>query len=1147
MPVIGSVRLTPTNPRPGQTVVVEVLDANGVALPASSVVMDGRPGGVHHLQFPTEGSQKILVRAAGPNGPETQEVVIPVAGEPVTFRDPHSTVRRTAMMHVRQSQTSPYQATFSLGAQAALPTPSAPTRPLPHGPRWPLPHLPERPLPGRRGVLGRVLRKHGTAVGTHVQPIIGTKGREGGTLTLTSQVIAMGSADIAKLIAEEGKAAHQTFTWDFGDGTTATTTTATVDHDYFAALGPNDDHGIFTVSCTSVSDNVTVSRTLVVHSAYAMCKAQGAIVPHLEPDLYATKGPVGLTGTFTVHNIEDFPLVLDHMAIVPLTNQPDDLAIPTFTALATPIAVAAKSSSVISVNAAYSAALPSSAPGFTVYYGGQGQGTKVRFSNTFEVSVADQHKAPPSLPTPGGADGHGTGPVHTWPWQEVEQGIDAAFRGIDVLQRNSTVVDPMTGTIAVSLGRDTVQAGSARMRATVDTILGAATAPLYARHVERVLAPRLLPRPLPHPIPRPLPHPLPHPGPTPGPMPAPIPSPPPTPGSVAEGQICDPDNISDTDLAQAEAEDLVCQPTTDEMQVTMPARFMNARKGDVILSPGGVGIIGQLLRQVDPPQKHSHSGIMTRNFDEITHSTGSEERLPDHMVGVVNGSDGFDPQALKYLWPGVVRQSVDAAIHGEDFIDPDGKKYSIASFSPHAVGVTHNDNFEIVPPLVVKPDPFEETPAVRAALHAAAVEASTGAGRPTVRSKSHYRFFGYTDPVSILTPSGPEAGWANGTYGTVCSSFVWSVHHKLGHHLEASTTSVLPTDLEPADVAAGAEVRPNNPDGLYLYTATERRTAAQWLYDYIYDLAEEKAGWFGGLLTDAPDDTANQFVNTFANDNADGKDSSTWQQTGDAVAISPDNILFWDSPSEGGLYGFAEPLQYREPRVETYTVSRWKKVLTKGKVHGRVTYQGQPVGGASVQVYDGKSTATAADGTYTLVDVPFGNYALKAQKVIDGVLASSSSTVILNQADLPVDISLQAPPDRYRLVQLYVDFYGVDDESWPFSDEINDPGPEYYELELGPDKPTNTQNLTYKWGGEVRVEYDITCRLLVNNDVDVEVQCRLYEGTSEDTDDLDGTSSMTFSVPRDQAVGNTLRTDNTDEGGDWSTLAVTVKNAQNTN
>ncbi|MGH8526201.1 MAG: hypothetical protein ACREXY_18935, partial [Gammaproteobacteria bacterium] len=93
---------------------------------------------------------------------------------------------------------------------------------------------------------------------------------------------------------------------------------------------------------------------------------------------------------------------------------------------------------------------------------------------------------------------------------------------------------------------------------------------------------------------------------------------PPLPGFIAEGQVCDPDNLTEEDPAAADEGQLVCQLTDEVKDVTMPARWMNARKGDCILSPGGDG----LMLNVKPTQWYSHNGIMTRNYDEITHSTG---------------------------------------------------------------------------------------------------------------------------------------------------------------------------------------------------------------------------------------------------------------------------------------------------------------------------------------------------------------------------------------------------------------------------------------------------------------------------------------------------------------------------------------------
>ena len=137
-----------------------------------------------------------------------------------------------------------------------------------------------------------------------------------------------------------------------------------------------------------------------------------------------------------------------------------------------------------------------------------------------------------------------------------------------------------------------------------------------------------------------------------------------------------------------------------------------------------------------------------------------------HMIGVVSdGSDGFEPSVLKYFWPGAVTQTVQNSVEGEDFPDPEyDKTYSIHAFGPHAKGITHNNQFIMIPPLVVKPDPMQETPAVRTALHAIASDARNNAGRPGVKPKYHYRWYCYTDPtIGLGAPEGPEAGWAAGT------------------------------------------------------------------------------------------------------------------------------------------------------------------------------------------------------------------------------------------------------------------------------------------------------------------------------------------------------------------------------------------------
>ncbi|MFC4532943.1 carboxypeptidase-like regulatory domain-containing protein [Sphaerisporangium dianthi] len=1091
---------------------VEVLDDNGVPLAEDAVVVDGRNGAVHHLQFAAPGPRSLTIR----HGEESHDVVIPVEGEPVTVRSPASAAPVPAMLRVARPSAAGYRVAFTLGDLSA-PSQRSRVRAPQAGPRS---SLSAPTIPGGFAKALRTLAREPVRVTD--QPMIGRRGTRGPwRMEVTSGPLDPTRArQIVQTGIDRTKARYE---WDFGDGTTAVTMAPFAEHDYSGSIDHRRRSTGFVIRCRSVEDEVEVSRNLTVYSAYATCRDLGTIVPPTTSELFAAKSHAGFVGQLQVRNVEEVPLILDRMAVVPLSG---DLP-PAFTALGTPVTIAPESVKAIAVCAPYGDSLAPDADGFTVYYAGSAGGTPVRLSATFEIPA-------PIRMAEAKVD---TQQQQTWPWDEVVLGLDEILQDVshDVLSPQDLVIDQVSGTVAIDVrsgpkigaqARDaiaTVLSAPAAIAGLVGVPGSAGTAALLPGSMALMALP--------------------------------------APGPVVEGAVCDPANLGEQERQQARDGNLACQLTTEEIEVTLPARFLNARKGDVVLSPGGPDVIGQLLRRVDPPMPYSHSGIMTRNHDEITHSTASSERLFDRidasLGGAVNSANLIDPGALKYMWPGVVAQSVDGAVHGEEFIDPDGDSYVISAFTPYGIGSTYDDRFEVVQPLVLKPDPSQETATVRAMLHAAADSARAGAGRPGVTSKSHYRLYAYTDPRSTLTPAGPEAGWAQGTVGTVCSSFIWDVHRRLGHVLEARRAAVLPEDLEAEDVASGAEVSPNSPDGLYRYTAAERLAAATWLYDYTRRQALDQMGWLGGLadlLTDYADNIAGQLVNAFAADDDQGGNSDAWRGVTDASAISPDNLLFWDGPAQGGLYGYAEPLQFREPRTERVTISRWRRVMVSGTVSGQVRFRNAPVAGAVVQIFDGKSAITGPDGRYTLPDVPFGAYQLTAAKSIGGVLMTAARRITPDEPaeTRVVDLDLEEPPERFRRVTLFFDFYGVDDEPWPFPAQISDPGPRSEILVLTPDQPVRrlAPPPVYLVADEVRIEYDITCRLLVTNAVDVEVRCLLYEGgwgQAGNTTDLDGTATTSLLVAPGASHGTSLRVHNTDEGGDWAELALTVANDRATN
>jgi hypothetical protein len=71
-----------------------------------------------------------------------------------------------------------------------------------------------------------------------------------------------------------------------------------------------------------------------------------------------------------------------------------------------------------------------------------------------------------------------------------------------------------------------------------------------------------------------------------------------------------------------------CQYDGGDPNFVRTTYIQNARKGDLILVPGGgSGIIGGLLHSLDPAQHYSHMGIVTKNFRWIRHSCGIDDRL----------------------------------------------------------------------------------------------------------------------------------------------------------------------------------------------------------------------------------------------------------------------------------------------------------------------------------------------------------------------------------------------------------------------------------------------------------------------------------------------------------------------------------------
>ena len=572
---------------------------------------------------------------------------------------------------------------------------------------------------------------------------------------------------------------------------------------------------------------------------------------------------------------------------------------------------------------------------------------------------------------------------------------------------------------------------------------------------------------------------------------------PPLPGPVAAGQICDPDNISSADQATAAKNSLVCQLTNVTETVMMPAEFQNALKGDVILSPGGTSIISQLFRAMTPPQFHSHSGLMTKNFIEVTHCTAAEDRLADYTQGV-GGSGGIQPDVLTYLWPGSVTQSVTAAVQGETWNDPDGKPYNISGFTPEAIANTDSDDFVMTPPLVIKPNP--ESTAIREKLQAVADYARKHGGQVdskgniTVKPGAHYRFFCYTKPEIALSTTAPaSAGWAAGTIPCVCSSFVWYCMHQNGVRFDTTNQFVSPGDLP-----AGTPVGPGELDGLFFYPQAERQAGGQVLDSVFQTQINDIAGTLGEIAEffgwNVAADIADQILNTFAFDNAaGGYGSDAWQTPGDGNAISPDNIQMWKAPPLGVL-GYAEPLQYLDAHPEQYTVSRWVKVVTYGSVSGKVTANGKPVDKAYVYLYDGMDAYTSSAGAYSMAKVGVGSYNIKAQAVVNGYEYTATQKVDITAAkpNITVNLDLKPPSDVFRRLNILYTWSGVYSPLIGSNTNVHI-GPDQQAIPLSPGQVANSLTITCDNPGNFSVAYRFNATLAEDLSIQVDMTPSLYD------------------------------------------------------
>jgi len=332
--LIGSVRITPQQVAPGESVQLQVLDPNGVPYASESsvtIAIDGVPVASRYYQFPTAGTRTVAIFAAGKGTTETTTVIVDVSGPPLSYRRTLAAPDEPAppgcipFLVLTPDLANPYQAAFSLAtppaagaaaaaALAAAAATNAGKQPPPAPP-------PPKPPPGFTEL----------------------------------QALFADGAGVLELVPQQPvrrPAPGTSYVWTFGDGGTATTSSPFVVHDYFPAITPGRIPFAFDVRCRIVHDRLTVTRTLVLDSPYGVCRRSGITVPHVTSDVFATLNSDGtsFSATLLVYNIESTEITLEQMAIVPVWNDPGATFPPfAFQRMATPVTIAPRSSSVVAV------------------------------------------------------------------------------------------------------------------------------------------------------------------------------------------------------------------------------------------------------------------------------------------------------------------------------------------------------------------------------------------------------------------------------------------------------------------------------------------------------------------------------------------------------------------------------------------------------------------------------------------------------------------------------------------------------------------------------------------------------------------------------------------------------------------------------
>lgn len=643
-----------------------------------------------------------------------------------------------------------------------------------------------------------------------------------------------------------------------------------------------------------------------------------------------------------------------------------------------------------------------------------------------------------------------------------------------------------------------------------------------------------------------------------------------------ESMSCNANEEGETEIFGLD--EYVCQLVPDGYEmVHIPARIINAKKGDILLTPSGNSLVGKMMLNVFPTQYYSHCGIMVENFSEVRHSTASEEWYIDNLTqdddsDIDINIDGVLPDAVKYGWPGIITQSVSDTYYGEKmtgrqlkrqdtFNHFSNKEYIIKGFSQY-------NSYLNKEPKVVKPSPFDEAADYIANNSRNVRSILKKVAEASKNIDGHYRFYCYSK-ADIFFDNNYQAPddvmrlfWANNpnrnpVSPTVCSSFIWAaIKNVTSENIVIEGT--LESEERNPNSSVYVETDNETADGLYLYTEPERRRAALSLYNEVLTLAWEKieneAGSLAGLVELVENisvELGNQFCNAFASDFCDERslESTAWENPGVGRAVSPDDILNnWDGMRtqqvKYGLYGYNERLVFRPERYMIVPKYKWVKVRSKGIIKGKVVdNKGNYYPNLQVNYTNNHHVITDANGNFEITQYA-GNYTLTAHKEINGYIwAGEVQTEIRENITNNVTLILESPKEYRREVTFEIiakiydwEIIGGGSGNYPHTFSRI-----YLDLST-PNKQVEQRSVELTRDEEVRAKYFVTFTVLSDCSVRADYTIQLWEADGK-TFDFKKEEKGTFIVPRDTADFQHQHRRISDDG-DWVETTFVMHNLQ---